>query len=30
MFWVGLFVGVALGGNLGVVLMALFTINKKD
>lgn len=28
MFWLGLGVGVVIGGNLGVVLMALFKINK--
>ncbi len=28
MFWVGLTVGLLLGGNIGVVLMALFKINK--
>ena len=28
MFWLGLGVGVVIGGNLGIVLMALFKINK--
>ena len=28
MFWIGFAVGVVLGGNLGVILMALFKINK--
>jgi len=28
MFWLGLGVGVVIGGNLGVVLMALFKNNK--
>jgi hypothetical protein len=28
MFWIGLAVGVVLGGNAGVLLMALFKINK--
>lgn len=28
MFWIGLAVGFVLGGNLGVVIMALFKINK--
>jgi len=28
MFWIGFTVGVIVGGNIGVVLMALFKINK--
>ncbi len=28
MFWLGLGVGFFVGGNLGVVLMALFKANK--
>ncbi len=28
MFWLGLSVGVIFGGNLGVLLMACFKINK--
>lgn len=28
MFWIGLLVGFLLGGNVGVVCMALFKINK--
>ena len=28
MFWVGMAVGVVLGGNLGVILMALFKASK--
>ena len=28
MFWLGMVVGIFLGGNLGVLLMALFKINK--
>lgn len=28
MFWVGLIVGVIIGGNLGVICMAFFKINK--
>lgn len=28
MFWLGLGVGLVLGGNLGVIIMALFKINK--
>lgn len=28
MFWIGFTVGVVLGGNLGVILMALFKMNK--
>ncbi len=28
MFWVGLCVGIVLGGNLGVILMALFQMHK--
>ncbi len=29
MFWLGLGVGFFLGGNFGVILMALFKINKR-
>ncbi len=29
MFWIGLAIGVVLGGNFGVFLMALFKINKR-
>ncbi len=28
MFWLGLGIGFVVGGNLGVILMALFKINK--
>ena len=28
MFWIGLIIGIVVGGNLGVVLMACFKINK--
>ena len=28
MFWVGMLVGLTLGGNLGVIIMALFKANK--
>jgi hypothetical protein len=28
MFWLGMSVGVVVGGNLGVLIMALFKINK--
>ena len=28
MFWLGMVVGIFLGGNLGVLLIALFKINK--
>ena len=28
MFWIGVVVGVLIGGNLGVVCMALFKIHK--
>ena len=28
MFWLGLTVGFVLGGNLGVIVMALFKANK--
>ncbi len=28
MFWIGLGVGVILGGNLGIVIMALFQSHK--
>ena len=28
MFWVGLSIGVLIGGNLGVIIMTLFRINK--
>lgn len=28
MFWVGFGIGCILGGNLGVLVMALFQVNK--
>lgn len=28
MFWIGLIIGFIAGGNLGVICMALFKINK--
>lgn len=28
MFWVGMLVGLIVGGNLGVIIMALFKMNK--
>ncbi len=28
MFWLGLSIGIVLGGNLGVIVMTLFRINK--
>ncbi len=28
MFWIGLSIGVLIGGNLGVIIMTLFRINK--
>ena len=28
MFWLGLAIGVLIGGNLGVLTMALFKINR--
>lgn len=28
MFWIGLTVGIVLGGNLGVIIMALFIAGK--
>lgn len=30
MFWLGVAIGFFVGGNFGVILMALFKINKKD
>ena len=30
MFFVGLAVGLVVGGNLGVILMALFKINRRQ
>ena len=30
MFWLGLFVGVLVGANVGVVIMALFQSNKEN
>lgn len=30
MFFVGLAVGLVVGGNLGVILMALFKINRRE
>lgn len=29
MFWLGLCAGVVIGGNLGVIIMALVQVNKK-
>ncbi len=29
MFWVGMAVGFVLGGNLGVIIMACFKVNKE-
>jgi len=29
MFWIGFAVGVIIGGNFGVIVMALFKINKR-
>jgi hypothetical protein len=28
MFWIGFVVGIIVGGNIGVTIMALFKINK--
>jgi hypothetical protein len=28
MFWLGFGIGILLGGNLGVIIMALFTADK--
>ena len=28
MFWVGFTIGIVIGGNLGVIIMALFQANK--
>jgi large-conductance mechanosensitive channel len=28
MFWIGLSVGVVIGGNFGIIIMALFKANK--
>ena len=30
MFWLGLAIGVLIGGNLGVLTMALFKINRNS
>lgn len=30
MFFIGLAVGLVVGGNLGVILMALFKINRRE
>lgn len=30
MFFVGLAVGLVVGGNLGVILMALFKVNRRE
>ena len=29
MFWLGMLVGVVLGGNIGVIVMALFKADKR-
>jgi hypothetical protein len=29
MFWAGLLTGIVIGGNFGVILMALFQVNRK-
>ena len=28
MFWLGMTIGVVIGGNLGVIVLTLFRINK--
>lgn len=28
MFWMGMVVGILIGGNLGVLVMAIFKINR--
>lgn len=28
MFWIGLSIGVVVGGNLGIIIMALFQAHK--
>ena len=30
MFWLGMSVGVLIGGNLGVLVMAIFKINRNS
>ena len=30
MFWLGMTVGVLIGGNLGVLVMAIFKINRNS
>ena len=30
MFWFGMAIGVLIGGNLGVVVMAIFKINRSS
>ena len=29
MFWLGMSIGIILGGNLGVIVLTLFKINKR-
>ena len=30
MFWLGMTVGILIGGNLGVLVMAIFKINRNS
>ena len=30
MFWLGMVVGILIGGNLGVLVMAIFKINRNS
>lgn len=30
MFWLGMSVGIVIGGNLGVLVMAIFKINRNS
>ena len=30
MFWMGMAVGILIGGNLGVLVMAIFKINRNS
>lgn len=30
MFWLGLSVGIVVGGNVGVIVMALFSMGNKN
>ncbi len=30
MFWLGMSVGILIGGNLGVLVMAIFKINRNS